>query len=99
MLHTIPDVSGPGTFNLADLAKDNGFNAPYVARAIQVVALGSGTVRIGESENVSATRGLPAGAAFGSQFLPYVGENCLWNLGGMAVYVPAGATACIAWEY
>jgi hypothetical protein len=99
MLHTIPDVVGPGTFNLADLAKDNGFGAPYTARAVQVVVLGAGTVRLGEAENVSTTRGLPMGTPFGSQLLPYVGENCLWNLGGLAVYVPAGATACIAWEY
>lgn len=97
--HFLPDVSGPGTFNLGDLANDNGYQQPTLFRAIQLVATGAGTARLGEPSTVSATRGLPIIASGGSQFLPYVGEQTLNQLGALEVYIPSGCTLSIGWEY
>jgi hypothetical protein len=96
--HFLPDVAGPGTFNLGDLANDNGETQPNLFRAVQVVATGSGTARLGGA-SVGAAHGLPVTAPNGSQFLPYIGENCLNNLSHLDVFVPAGCTVSIAWEY
>lgn len=97
--HTLPDVTGPGIFNIGDQATNNGFTQPTNFRAVQVVATGSGTARLAETGKSSASRGLPATAPNGGQFLPYVGENCLNQLGALEVFVPAGCTVSIAWEY
>ena len=97
--HFLPDVAGPGTFNLGAFATDNGFTQPTLFRAVQVVATGTGSARLGASDSVSASRGLPIAAPNGSQFLPYIGEQCLNQLGHLSVYVPAGCTVSIGWEY
>jgi hypothetical protein len=96
--HFLPDV-GPGTYNLGDLATDNGFTQPLLFRAMQAVATGSGTARVASPDVVSASRGLPITAPNGSQLLPYVGEQVLNQMQSLSVYVPAGCTVSIAWEY
>jgi hypothetical protein len=97
--HFLPDVSGPGVFNIGALAADNGEIAPQLYRAIQVVATGSGTARLGGSSVGATGPGLPFAAPNGSQFLPYVGEMCLNSLNSLNVYVPAGCTVSISYEH
>lgn len=97
MWHTFPDV-GPGTFNLGDLANDNGYTAPYTFRSLVATATGSGVARIGES--AGATRGLAISAtAPNPVVLPWVGESSLNQLQALSLYVPAGCAVQIAFEY
>lgn len=97
-LHTPPDITGDNAVhNLGTLAQANSYSAPFTARSVQVVVVGSGTARLGDDQT-SATRGIPIVAPNGAQFLPYVGENCFYSLGALYLYVPSGATASVAWE-
>ena len=97
-LHVLPDIVGDNlVHNLGSVARNNGFNPPHTARSVQVVVTGTGTARLGDDQT-SATRGVPIGAPFGGQFLPYVGEQAFYALGALYLYVPSGATASVGWE-
>lgn len=97
MWHTLPDV-GPGTYNLGDLATDNGNTEPLNFRALVATATGAGVARIGES--ASSSRGLAVSAtAPNPVVLPWVGENSLNQLQALSLFVPSGCTVQIAWEY
>jgi hypothetical protein len=96
--HFLPDVSGPGTFNLGVLATDN-LETVTQFRALQVVATGTGTARLGGRTTVSASRGLPVTAPNGSQFLPWTGPLNDHSLTNLSVFVPAGCTLSIGYAY
>jgi hypothetical protein len=105
MWHSLPDLVGPSPangFNLGDYAtKDNGFPSPPNFRALALVAIGAASPRVGDV--VSSSRGLaiPAVATVGGSptILPYVGEAAINALSGVNLYVPAGTTVTIAFEY
>jgi hypothetical protein len=97
MWHTFPDL-GAGTFNLGDLANDNGYTSPFVFRSLVATATGSGVARIGES--AGPARGLAVSPTSNNPLmLPMVGENSVNQLQALSVYVPSGCTVQIAFEY
>ena len=90
--------------NLADITGSNATaslaNPNITARWVQLVATGTGTVRVG-GQSTSSTVGLPI-AAPGSLTLPVLsqdsGSTSPYSLREIMAYVPTGATLSVAYE-
>ena len=71
---------------------------PVSARWVQIVATGSGTLRIGGAE-VSSTQGIPCTAVEGGQFMPPFSSGSLaYPSSEFSAYIPTGATLSVAFK-
>ncbi len=89
---------------LADIAGDNAVhrvstNLSAASCIVQVIAIGTGTVRLGDATTSSAL-GLPlvAGTNGAGMTLPNPGpqQGC-WSLAQIYIYVPSGVTVSVAY--
>jgi hypothetical protein len=90
MVHQLADIVGAGV--AASIAPGSGIDAEWV----QLLAGGTGTVRIGDS-STGAASGLPVptGAAM---MYPYKGMGNFYPLSGLFAYVPVGATLYVLYD-
>jgi len=88
-MENLADIVGAGaTVPLSD--------TNILARWVQIVISGAGTVRYGGA-NVTAALGIPVSAGQ-SAFLPYDSALQCYSLRGLYAYIPVGATVSVGYE-